>query len=151
MSLKPILLGLVPMSALTVYVGATRGAESFLDAQGLTIAVISLAILCFSTGTGRTLLNSLSIVLVNRDASEREILLCIRTIDMLFWVAFAGGVVGFFLASAMSIPTLGGIPDSWVKSTVTALLYGMVAAGFVFLPLKNSLEMHRLRDKINAF
>ncbi|PKK90703.1 MAG: hypothetical protein CVV64_07425 [Candidatus Wallbacteria bacterium HGW-Wallbacteria-1] len=152
MSFKTLILGLAPMSFLTIYLGSSRGIGIFIDLYGIIVAICSLSLLCITTGTGKYLIRAFMIAAgMNCETSKNEILNCIRTVDMMFWAAFAGGVAGFILASALSIPAIGGIPETWMKTAVTALLYGMVAAGFLFLPLKNSLEMHRLRDKINAF
>lgn len=130
--------------------------SNVISPTGILLVLGSVAAIIVATKSYSDLINGIKLVIrKTHSMTEPELNKAIRSYNMYMKASIAGGLLGLVMGS---IHILGDLSDVTVlgpklAAALDSVLYGIILAYFIFMPIKNSLENHsadRRRERMKS-
>lgn len=145
MDVKMYVLGILFFLLSTCFVITVSGTHvaAFLSFTSLLMIIISIISVIIATKSFRDFINGLKIVLMKTHCvSVVEMYKSIKIYDLLIKTSVGGGVLGFFIGIIAMLGNLKALNQvgPYVAISLLSIVYGVVFAYFIFMPIKFRLE-----------
>jgi hypothetical protein len=142
---KMYVLGILFFLISTCFVITISGTQvaAFLSFTSILMILVSIISVIIATKSFEDFVNGLKIIVIkNHNVSVIEMFKSIKIYDLLIRTSVGGGILGFFIGIIAMLGNLRALNEvgPYVAISLLSIVYGVVFAYFIFMPIKFRLE-----------